>query len=304
MTTVTVLDGGMGKHLERSGAPFRQPEWSALALLEDPDSVRRAHDDFIAAGADVIIANAYAVVPFHLGDERFAARGAELASLAGRIAREAADAADHPVLVAGSLPPLFASYEPDQFRPDDAPALWDVLVAAQAPFVDFWIGETVSSIAEAEAIMAAVDRGASAPGAAPDELWMSFTVPDDPPGAEVHLRSGETIADAVAAVGERVSAILFNCSPPEAIGVALGHVHEALGDNPRGVRTGAYANAFEPKEEGYAANAVILGRRDDMTPEGYQHSCATWVADGASIVGGCCQMFPEHIEALTALRDS
>lgn len=294
---MTIIDGGMGKHLERSGAPFRQPEWSALALIEDPAAVTAAHDDFVAVGAEVIIANTYAVVPFHLGEERFVARGAELAELAGRLAREAANATDREVEVAGSLPPLFGSYEPEHFRPSDAPAAWDVLVAAQAPHVDLWIGETVSSIAEAEAIVAAVRRGAG-----PDRLWMSFTVPDDPPGAEVRLRSGESVADAVAAVGDDVEAVLFNCSPPEAIGVALGHLHEALGANPRGIRTGAYANAFVPKLEGYAANEVLLDRRDELTPERYQAIAAEWVAAGATIVGGCCQMFPEHIEALAALK--
>lgn len=294
---VTVIDGGMGKMLERSGAPFRQPEWSALALLEDPPAVQRAHREFIDAGAEVIIANTYAVVPFHLGDDRFAERGAELAELAGRLARAAADDASTDVLVAGSLPPLFGSYEPDAFRPADAPVAWDVLVEAQAPFVDLWIGETVSSLAEAEAIVAAVKRGGGS-----KDLWMSFTVPDDPPGPQVDLRSGETIASAVESVGADVAAIMFNCSPPEAIDLALGHLCDALGDNPLGIRMGAYANAFEPKPEEYSANAVVLDRRDELTPDAYHDLCAAWVDRGATIVGGCCQMFPEHIEALTKLR--
>ena len=29
MNTPLILDGGMGRELNRSGAPFRQPEWSA-----------------------------------------------------------------------------------------------------------------------------------------------------------------------------------------------------------------------------------------------------------------------------------
>ena len=298
MTTndLIVLDGGMGKHLERSGAPFRQPEWSALALLEDPDSVRQAHADFIAAGAGVVIANAYAVAPFHLGDERFAERGFELAELAGRLAREAVDASGRDVRVAGSLPPLFGSYEPSLFRPDEAPEMYDKLVGAQAPFVDLWIGETVSSIAEARAIIAAVDRHD-----ADAEVWISYSVPDEDPGERVDLRSGETIAEAVQAVHERTSAILFNCSPPEAITVALGLLHDALGEGSQ-VRTGAYANAFPAKTEGYAANEVTLGRRKDLSPDEYREMCDGWVAAGASIIGGCCQMFPEHIEALAALN--
>ncbi len=76
---ITLLDGGMGRELERMGAPFRQPEWSALPLIEGPDYVRRAHAAFIAAGAQVITTNSYAVVPFHLGAERFAAKGLVLA---------------------------------------------------------------------------------------------------------------------------------------------------------------------------------------------------------------------------------
>lgn len=59
---ITLLDGGMGRELKRMGAPFQQPEWSALALFEGPDFVRRAHAAFIAAGAEVITTNSYAIV--------------------------------------------------------------------------------------------------------------------------------------------------------------------------------------------------------------------------------------------------
>ena len=34
MKHITIIDGGMGRELNRRGAPFRQPEWSALALTE------------------------------------------------------------------------------------------------------------------------------------------------------------------------------------------------------------------------------------------------------------------------------
>ncbi|TNV10762.1 homocysteine S-methyltransferase family protein, partial [Ochrobactrum teleogrylli] len=122
-----ILDGGMGRELERVGAPFRQPEWSALALIEGPQFVREVHDGYIAAGADVITTNSYAVVPFHIGEERFAAEGLKLAALSGTIAREAADASDRDVKVAGSLPPVFGSYQPDLFDPARAGELLGVL---------------------------------------------------------------------------------------------------------------------------------------------------------------------------------
>ncbi|MEI6403377.1 MAG: homocysteine S-methyltransferase family protein, partial [Actinomycetota bacterium] len=50
MNELTVLDGGMGRELMRIGAPFRQPEWSALALFDGPDWVVQAHTNFIEAG--------------------------------------------------------------------------------------------------------------------------------------------------------------------------------------------------------------------------------------------------------------
>ncbi|EPN66827.1 homocysteine S-methyltransferase family protein, partial [Pseudomonas syringae pv. actinidiae ICMP 19101] len=78
--STVILDGGMGRELQRRGAPFRQPEWSALALSEAP------------SGAQVITSNSYAVVPFHIGEERFAREGQALAALAGRLARGCADA--------------------------------------------------------------------------------------------------------------------------------------------------------------------------------------------------------------------
>lgn len=68
MTSITILDGGMSRELVRLGAELRQPEWSALALMESPGIVRRVHDEFIAAGADVITTNSYALVPFHIGE--------------------------------------------------------------------------------------------------------------------------------------------------------------------------------------------------------------------------------------------
>ncbi|MCK8205100.1 homocysteine S-methyltransferase family protein, partial [Erwinia amylovora] len=72
---IKILDGGMGRELARAGAPFHQPEWSALALYEAPQRVREVHDSFISAGAGTITTNCYAVVPFHIGQASFHADG-------------------------------------------------------------------------------------------------------------------------------------------------------------------------------------------------------------------------------------
>lgn len=297
MTEMTLLDGGMGKELRRIGAPFRQPEWSALALLEAPDAVVEAHANFIEAGAQTIITNNYAVVPFHLGDEMIADRGAELTALAGQLARRAADEAGHAVEVAGSLPPLYGSYEPDEFDPVRAPALYGMIVEALDPWVDLWLTETLSTVEELHAIAdAVIARGSGKP------LWVAFSVPDEWADGRITLRSGETIdeiIDAIQSMGDLVEAVLFNCSLPEQTGPALAELTTGLTAAGLDVRTGGYANAFpRNRQDGYQANNTILERREDLDAEGYADIVGQWVAGGATIIGGCCDMYPEHIAAL------
>lgn len=291
--SVMVLDGGMGRELLRIGAPFRQPEWSALALLDGPDWVVQAHTNFIHAGAQLITTNSYAVVPFHIGDERFAARGHELAELSGRLARTAASAANSPVLVAGSLPPLFGSYRPDLFDAAAAPAIIDPLVAALAPHVDLWLGETLGSIDEARAVRDAVDRA----GVGDRPLWVSFTLDDRHPLA---LRSLEPVRDAVAAaIDFGAEAVLFNCCQAETITAAIRETVAVAGDR---VRVGGYANRFTTAHTTTGeANAQIAAMRDDLDPDAYAGFVGAWLDDGATLVGGCCGMEPAHIARVTAL---
>ena len=66
-------------------------------------------------------------------------------------------------------------------------------------------------------------------------------------------------------------------------------------------RTGGYANAFpRARDDGYAANEVIFDRRHELTPERYADDVAGWVAGGASIVGGCCDIGPDHMAAVAS----
>jgi len=296
MSDVLVIDGGMGKELRRIGAPFRQPEWSALALIEAPNFVLEAHRNFIEAGAQLIITNNYAVVPFHLGDHLIEARGAELAALAGRLAREAADAAPSKVLVAGSLPPIFGSYQPDKFEPERASPIYEMLVRKLDPYVDRWVAETMSQCGELETIVAAVTAHESH-----KPLWAAFALPDQY-GKSIAIRSGETIPQIVEAVGRHlnvVDGVLFNCSLPEQTGPALRELRTEFSKAGIDVAIGAYANAFpNANDPNYRANEVIHERRDELTAATYADIVDKWVSDGATIIGGCCDMYPEHIAEL------
>jgi S-methylmethionine-dependent homocysteine/selenocysteine methylase len=285
-----VLDGGTGRELKRIGAPFRQPEWSALALIEGPDFVTQVHRSYVDAGADVITTNTYAVVPFHIGDDRFDARGAELAALAGSLARAVADAAPRKVAVAGSLPPVCGSYRPDLVDIDRARPILAVLVAALAPFVDHWQAETLSSLSEAELV-------GEVTGPTGKPLWLSFTLDDTHPGAVAQLRSGESVTDAALLARKLgAEAILFNCSQPEVMAAAVTAARAA-----GNLAIGVYANAFPPQPEAAEANAVLLDIRADLDPAGYGAFAQSWRAAGATIIGGCCGIGPEHIAALRVI---
>jgi len=289
--TVTILDGGMGRELKRIGAPFQQPEWSALALMQAPQFVRQVHDAFVQHGAQVITTNSYAVVPFHIGQARFDAQGVALARLSAELARASADAATHKVLVAGSLPPALGSYRPDLFVHAQSVAIHQTLIEGMDAYVDVWLAETQSSIAEIRAAHEAL-AGNTKP------LWISFTLDDEPEAGAVTLRSGETVTDAVqAALALGAKAVLFNCSQPEVMEAAVIAARQVIGE--KAVAIGVYANAFPPQSKKATANAVILDIRADLDPPSYTGWAQRWVDQGATIVGGCCGISPEHIGALS-----
>jgi len=309
---ITILDGGMGRELLKIGAPFRQPEWSALALLEGPDFVRQVHASYLAAGADIITSNSYAVVPYHLGEERFAARGRELADLAGRLGREAIEAVPSGAKsrLAGSIPPVFGSYRPDLFKAGDAAHILDPLVAGLTPHVDLWLAETQGSIREAEAARVAIGRDDPRP------FWVSFTLEDAQPEAVAEgrldptVRSGEGIAAAtLAALDLGAQALLFNCSHAGVMEAAIRQAVATLRPikaSPR-LAIGVYANAFAPHShhDTDAANESISALRDDLTPADYLAFAHQWRQAGATIIGGCCGIGPDYIRALaSSLRAS
>ena len=293
MSYITILDGGMGRQLESMGAPFKQPEWSALALMEAPETVTQAHQAFIDAGCDVITTNAYALVPFHIGQDKFDSDGTALISLATNIARTVADETkDRAIKVVGSLPPAFGSYQPELFKTEKADEIYAPLIDQQKDHIDFWLAETMSSVIEAKTI-AALTKNTD------KDLWLSYSLKDrygaDDP---VQLRSGEDLKTAVqAALDMGVSALLFNCSQPEELTAAF-EIIQSMNIN---IPFGGYANSFD-KKESKGANEGLSPTRKDITPQKYLEHAAKWKELGATIIGGCCGIGPDHIKELTLLN--
>ncbi|MQB20352.1 homocysteine S-methyltransferase [Agrobacterium tumefaciens] len=300
MGDIRILDGGMSRELQRLGAELKQPEWSALALINAPDIVRQVHAEFIEAGADVVTTNSYALVPFHIGEDRFRKDGASLIALSGRLAREAADASGRKVTVAGSLPPIFGSYELQNFDASRVQDYLGVLVENLDPFVDVWLGETLSLIAEGEAVRQAVAKTGK-------PFWISFTLDDDTAqvnGAEPKLRSGEAVrAAAEWAAGSGATALLFNCSKPEVMKAAVETAATTFKEKDASLEIGVYANAFEGEQGETAANEGLHSTRADLTDDIYSRFACTWADAGATMIGGCCGIGAAHIHKVAgALR--
>ena len=285
-----ILDGGFGRELARRGAPFRQPEWSALALTEAPDIVKQVHLDFIQAGAEVITTNNYAVVPFHIGEQRFANEVTSLVKVAVTQAKKAVAESGKQVRIAGCLPPLFGSYRADLFQAAEAKTLAEPIIAALAPDVDFWLAETQSCLEEVETVHALLPQDGR-------EFWVSFTLQDEIQLEQPLLRSGENLEQAAELITRlNANAVLFNCCQPEVVLQAIGQIKKLL---PASVQIGAYANAFPPQNSEATANDGLDEIRADLNPALYLSFAKQWQAAGATLIGGCCGIGPEHIAELS-----
>ncbi|KZN14915.1 homocysteine methyltransferase [Marinomonas sp. TW1] len=286
----------MGRELARLGAPFKQPEWSALALMEAPETVKTVHQSFINSGSQVITTNSYSLVPFHIGEDVFQQRVRELTHLSGKLARDAADEADHEVQVAASVAPLFGSYRADLYQADRVTDIATPIIEELAPFADLWLLETQCVIDESNRVITLIEQIDTAQ----KPIWVSFTLEDSEQTAEPLLRSGETVVDAVKAMQKRgIDAILFNCSQPEIIGEAIELTQRLLSEmGENNIKIGAYANAFPPTPKDATANDGLDELREDLTPPAYLTWVQQWQSKGASLIGGCCGIGPEHILAI------
>lgn len=294
MQEITILDGGMGRELERLGAPFKQPEWSALAMMQAPEIVKEVHRAFINAGSQVITTNSYALVPFHIGDEVFKTRGIDLIRDSARVAQAAVAENNRDVKIAGSLPPLFGSYRADLYQSEHVECISRPLIEGLKDGVDLWLNETQSLLAESLAIKTLVDELDKDK----KPYWVSFTLEDSETNDAPKLRSGETVEEAVRAMkAVNVDAILFNCCQPEIISDALKVAKSILGNSK--IQLGAYANAFPPQPKDATANHGLDVLRKDLTPESYLVWAKRWTELGANLIGGCCGIGPDHIQALS-----
>ena len=286
MTQITLLDGSIGQEAVKRSGDRATPLWSTSVMLEKAGVIEGIHADYFKAGATIATTNTYAVLPDRLGVAGIADRLDDLIEQA-LIEAEAGRRASSGGRIAGSLGPIRASYRTDfQISFDDTAAGYKPLIDAMEDRVDLYIIETVSSVHQAEATLRATQRCTK-------PVWLSISVDDDN-GAI--LRSGEPIADLVLLIADyKPDAVLINCSRPEAVSMGIPEVKHF------GLPFGAYANGFTRISDGFLEDSPTvdaLEQRKDLGPKDYADYAMSWIDQGATIVGGCCEVGPDHITEL------
>ena len=303
---IVVLDGAIGTEVARYGVPMDNAAWCGVANKTHPDAVRQVHEDYIRAGANVIMANTFATSRHVLEGAGLGDETVTINRRAVELAREARDrgAADRAVAVAGSMSTMTA-WVPGTISPDPryaptadqeaanfaemADTLADVgvdliimemmlelehakraIAAAVATGLPVWIGISCTRRTEGRMIGWDVLAGESA----------SRVGRDRQPAPEVSL---ELLIDEFTALG----------------GTVAGIMHSAVSSTSPGLevlfpRWSGPVMAY-PEALGYAADGSAQA---SVSPETFAGHCRRWVEGGVQIIGGCCGTTVEHIRQM------
>lgn len=282
MKQITLLDGGMGQELVHRSGDRATNLWSTQVMIDHPGLVSQVHRAYLDAGATVATTNTYALHRDRLTGTPFVDQFTALYDLA---LTEAESVYGGHGRIAGAIGPLRASYRPDIHpAPAEAIPLYAEIAQLLGPRVDIIICESVASLDHARSVLTGALDAAK-------PVWLAMTV-DDTDGTR--LRSGEPLADVIP-IAQGASALLVNCASPEAVGTAMPVLATS------GLPFGGYANGFTKIAADFLKDKPTvdsLSARTDLGPDAYAAHAMGWIAMGATIVGGCCEVGPAHIAAL------
>ncbi|MGZ4676269.1 MAG: betaine--homocysteine S-methyltransferase [Acidimicrobiia bacterium] len=282
---VLLADGATGTNYFAMG--LGSGDAPELWNVDHPDRVQALHQQFVDAGADIILTNTFGCNRHRLALHDAEERVGELARRAAVLAREVADAADRPVVVAGSVGPTGSLFAPlgELTTADAEDTFREEIEALVSGGVDVaWI-ETMSAPEEVRAAAtAAIDvgvpyvatcsfdtAGRTMMGLLPGDLTRVFAeLPVAPVATGANCGVGASdILVSLLAMTERDSETAFvskgNCGIPE----------------------------FRGAEIHYSGTPELMARYVGLA-----------VAAGARIVGGCCGTSPEHLAAMRVALDA
>ncbi|MEX2650338.1 MAG: homocysteine S-methyltransferase family protein [Alphaproteobacteria bacterium] len=283
---VILIDGAMGTELQLRGVRMNEHAWSGVAVLAHGAVVRAIHEDYIRAGADVVITNTFASSRRALEGAGHGADVARINRLAVDLAKAARDAtADRPVAIAGSISTYFGRHDPP--KPSDPPAE-SAAYQEQAELlaeagVDLIALEMMTDIEQTGfALEAALATGLP--------VWLGFSVRlRESDETIVLFDEAHTLDEGVQSfAGSGVAALIIMHSRVLLVAPALDVVRRrwqgTIGVYP-------HSGRFQMPEWQFI---------DLIAPDAYAEHAKGWVAQGALMVGGCCGIGPEHIRRLEA----
>lgn len=282
----TVLaDGATGTNLFAEGLTSGEPP--EFWLETHPDRVRRLHRRFVDAGADVILTDSFGANARRLALHGAAHRAYELSRLAAATAREVADAAPRPVVVAGSVGPTGELFAPlGALTHDDAVATFtDQIRGLRDGGADVaWI-ETMSAPEEVRAAAeAAIACGM------PYVATCSF----DTAGRTMMGLAPATLAGVFDGLAVAPLAMGANCGVGASdLLVSVLEISRGAGTLPVVAKGNCGIPRFVGTEISYSGTPELMARYAAMA-----------IDAGARIVGGCCGTTPEHLAAMRRAVDA
>lgn len=279
---IIIMDGGTGTEILRRGIKTTLPLWSAGVLLTRPEIIQQIHEDYIKAGAEIIITNTFRTTKRTFAKVGMAEKAKEMTILACKLVRNAIKKVkpQHQVYIAGSIAPLEDCYT-SKLTPEDDKLKQEHFEHAmnlKKGGVDFLLVETMITIKEAVFALEAAQKVGL-------PIAISFCCND-----RIELLGGEKLKIAVKAVSKFNPLFLsINCSSAESTSKIMKNLR-TFTDIP----LGAYANGdgIPDDDQGWKFTGNI-------TPCKYLSSVKEWINEEVQIVGGCCGTNPEFIKKIS-----
>jgi homocysteine S-methyltransferase len=277
-----LIDGATGTEIERRGVPQLDNAWNGGGALSHPDILRQVHLDYIKAGAEVVISNTFATHMHALEDageaehfEAYNRRGVELA-------REAVDASGKSgVLVAGGISYWSWSKRLSTADKIGEPAARQARIMADAGADLIMLEMMVDLDRMAVTIEAALTCGLP--------VWVGLSCKPNTEG-EMCLYNGDTLASAVEMVKTYdVPLISIMHTEVEYVDSCL-EILKSTWSGPVGV----YAHSARWVNDKTIFDGTISAQNYAIAAQG-------WLDNGVQVIGGCCGMGVDHIDALRPL---
>lgn len=272
------MDGAMGTEILNRGVDTKLPLWSADALLKNPEVVQKIHEDYIKAGAEIIITNTFNSTRRMFTKKEIGEKAREATILACQLAQKARKAVKvpHKVYIAGSVSPLEDCYSPELTPPDKELKAEHLELAKDLKDggVDFLLIETMITLRETKAAIAAAKK-VGLPFA------VSFCTND-----KLELLGGEKLEKVIKEI-EKDEPIFIgvNCVSPEIATKTVRYLH-TITKFP--ICAYAQGDGIPDDDQGWKFNKTDIKKSYILTAK-------QWIKDGALVVGGCCGTAPDFV---------